>query len=159
MSTLVFFYLLVQAGSSRLSFPFELVFLANPSHQNVDTTINPNQIILVFQDKVVRRMPSPSPSNASTNSTTSLVSEGKKSINSGAAKFGKYLFHFSPPPLLLLLSLPHCLSIWFQWKKREKLRPSFGKLQECRKQIKRVYVFSRNQSAPTKKLNRLLGEL
>jgi hypothetical protein len=42
------------------------------------------------QDKVVRRMPSPSPSNASTNSTTSLVSEGKKSINSGAAKFGKF---------------------------------------------------------------------
>jgi hypothetical protein len=39
-------------------------------------------------------MPSPSPSNASTNSTTSLVSEGKKSINSGAAKFGKFKLPF-----------------------------------------------------------------
>ena len=50
-------------------------------------------------------MPSPSPSNASTNSTTSLVSEGKKSVNSGAAKFGEYY------PLLTLFKFQLRLSL------------------------------------------------
>lgn len=51
-------------------------------------------------EKPSRRMPSPSPSNGSTTSSTSLISEGKKSTNS-AAKFGTD----SPQAVRKLMSL------------------------------------------------------
>ena len=46
-----------------------------------------------------KRMPSPSPSNGSTTSSTSLVSEGRKSTTSGgnaqaAKKFGESIINF-----------------------------------------------------------------
>ena len=57
----------------------------------------PNLGFLFLQQSLPKRMPSPSPSNGSTTSSTSLVSEGRKSTTSagnnaqGGKKFGKSL--------------------------------------------------------------------
>ena len=72
-------------------------------------------------------MPSPSPSNASTNSTTSLVSEGKKSVNSGAAKFGEYY------PLLTIFKFQLRLSLRLDNQRIIDFKSTTCLLPECRR--------------------------
>ena len=95
----------------------------HPSHSWICILIQDS----FLQQSLPKRMPSPSPSNGSTTSSTSLVSEGRKSTTSagnnaqGGKKFGKLLISRNFCHFWKILLITH-----FHVKKKTRYTPNYN---------------------------------